>query len=219
MILLRAFGCPFFTEDGSFCVNTPEGIEALRWIQGGVQRGWFPPASENLQLTDMMDLLLNEQLAIGMMNPANQVYFDQKGIDIRQVNFPSVNGMGMSTTFVTGFGVFDNGDTEKIKAAKAFVQFVCNDTELQQACLPNIPTRTSIQELCKDEIMMSDAYKANEVTLVNFTGNLPNWIGVRAVFYPQMQNLLTGEKTPEQVAADIDKACNAAVKEGLSGKE
>ena len=117
----------------------------------------------------------------------------------------------MSTTFVSGFGVFDKGDEEKVKAAKAFVQFVCNDEELQQATLPNVPVRTSYQKLYKDKIVMSDAYAANEPTLVNFTGNLPNWTDVRSVFYPQMQNLLTGDKTPEEVAADIDAACNAAV--------
>lgn len=62
---------------------------------------------------------------------------------------------------------------------------------------------------------MKDAYAENEKTLVNFTNNLPNWIGVRDVFYVQIQNLLTGQKTPEEVAADIDKECNAAVAEGL----
>lgn len=215
MILLRAFGCPFFTEDGSFCVNTPEGIEALRWIQDGVQRGWFPPASENLELSDIMELFMNDQLAVSMMNPANQVFFDQKGTEVRQVNFPGVNGTGLSTTFVTGFGVFDKGDEEKVRVAKDFVRFVCGDIQLQQACLPNIPVSASIQELCKDKILMNDAYAANESTLVNFTDNLPNWIGVRAVFYQQIHNLLTGERTPEEVAADIDAACNAAVKEDV----
>lgn len=216
MVLLRAFGCPFFTDDGSFCLNTPEGIEALAWIQNGVQRGWFPPASENLQLMDLMELFRNSQLAICIMNPSNQSFFDQRGLDVRQVNFPSVNGTGISTTFVSGFGIFDNGDEEKIKAAKAFVKFVCNDMELQQACLPNIPVRTSLQEVYKDRILMNDAYAANESTLVNFTNNLPNWTGVRAVFYPQIQDLLLGEKTPEEVAADIDEVCNAAVKETVN---
>ena len=211
MMLLRAFGCPFFTEDGKFCVNTPEGIKALKWIQDGVGRGWYPPASENLELSDMMELFQNDQLAVCMMNPANVAVFEKADLDARQVNFPSVNGTGMSTTFVSGFGVFDKGDEEKVKAAKAFVKFVCNDEELQQATLPNVPVRTSYQKLYKDKIVMSDAYAANEPTLVNFTGNLPNWTDVRSVFYPQMQNLLTGEKTPEEVAADIDAACNAAV--------
>lgn len=213
MVLLRAFGCSFFADDGSFCVNTPEGVKALKWIQDGVGRGWFPPASENLQISDMMDLFNNNQLAVCMMNPTNQIFFDQNGIEVRKVNFPSVNGTGLSTTFVSGFGVFDNKDEKRIKVAKDFVKFVCNDTELQKASLPNIPARLSQQERFRDEIAMKDAYAANESTLVNFTGNLPNWTGVRAVFYQQIHNLLTGEKTPEEVAADIDEACNAAVKQ------
>lgn len=211
MTLLRAFGSNFFTDDGKFDLSTPEGIKALAWIQDGVKRGWFPPASENLELSDMMELFKNDQLAISMMNPSNMSYFEDSGIDARQVNFPSVNKTGISTTFVTGFGVFDNGDEKKIKVAKDFVKFVCSDQELQKACLPNIPTRTSLQKLYKDEILMSDAYAKNEATLVNFTNNLPNWSDVRSVFYLQIQNLLSGEKTPKEVANDIDQTCNAAI--------
>lgn len=216
MVLLRAFGCPFFTEDGRFCMDTPEGIEALRWIQGGVAKGWFPPSSENLELRDMMNLFQNGQLAVCMMNPSNLALIDSSKADVRQVNFPSVNGSGLSTTFVTGFGVFDNGDPEKVRIGKDFVKFVCNNIELQEMALPNIPVRTSAQKALKDKIFMNKAYADNEPTLVKFTGNLPNWIGVRAVFYLQMQDLLSGEKTPEEVAEAIDRECNAAVGASLA---
>ena len=211
MVLLRAFGCPFFTEDGRFCVNTPEGVEALRWIQDGAAKGWFPPASENLELADMMNLFQNGQLAVNIMNPSNLAFIDESGHDIRLVNFPSVNGFGLSTTFVTGFGVFDNGDEEKIQIGKDFVKFVCENAELQKAALPNIPVRLSMQQLYQEELFMSDAYTANEATLVNFTDNLPNWAGVRNVFYPQIHKLLTGDLTPEEAAEAIDRECNAAV--------
>lgn len=211
MVLLRAFGCPFFTEDGRFCVNTPEGIEALRWIQDGVGKGWFPPASENLELADMMNLFKNGQLAVNIMNPSNLAFIDESGNDIRLVNFPSVNGTGLSTTFVTGFGVFDNGDEEKIQIGKDFVKFVCENAELQKMALPNIPVRLSAQQLYKDELFLSDAYTANEATLVNFTDNLPNWAGVRNVFYPQIHKLLNSDMTPEEAAEAIDRECNAAV--------
>lgn len=217
MVLLRAFGCPFFTDDGRFCVNTPEGIEALRWIQDGVSRGWFPPASENLELTDMMNLFRNGQLAVTVMNPSNITFFESSKLDARQVNFPSADGTGLSTTFVTGFGVFDNGDAEKIKIGKDFVKFVCESTELQEAVIPNIPVRISAQKRDKDKLFMSDAYTANESTLVNFTDNLPNWAGVRAVFYLQIHKLLTGEMTPEEAAAAIDRECNAAVDQFRQG--
>lgn len=219
MVLLRAFGCPFFTDDGEFCVNTPEGIEALRWIQDGVSKGWFPPAAENLELRDMMNLFQNSQLAVNMMNPSNLPFIDSPEVDVHQVNFPSVNGMGLSTTFVTGFGVFDNGDPEKIQIGKDFVKFVCENEKLQEMSLPNIPVRTSVQTLYKDKLFMNDAYAANEKTLVNFTDNLPNWAGVRSVFYLQMHDLLKGKMTPEEAAAAIDRECNAAVKQAQGGEE
>lgn len=211
MTLLRAFGCSFFTEDGKININTPEGIKALTWIQDGVKRGWFPPSSENLQLSDMLELYRNGQLAISMTNPSNMSFFEKNGIDARLVNFPSIDGKGLSTTFATGFGVFDKGDEEKVKVAKAFVKYVCSNEELQEACLPNIPARMSLQKVYKDQILMPDAYANNESTIVNFTDNLPNWTSVRAIFYPQIHDLLTGEKTPKEAAEAIDQQGNAAV--------
>ena len=41
--------------------------------------------------------------------------------------------------------------------------------------------------------------------------NLPNWTSVRAIFYPQIHDLLTGEKTPKEAAEAIDQQGNAAV--------
>lgn len=211
MVLLRAFGCSFFNENGEFQVNTPEGIQALRWIQDGVSRGWFPPTTANIECADCIQLFNNGQMALCVTNPANQTFFDKAGIDARLVNFPSADGKGLSTTFVTGFGVFDNRDEAKIRAAKAFVQFVCADSELTQAVVPNIPVRTSMQEYYHDSINMVDAHSANEDTVVNFTNNLPNWAGVRQAFYPNIHDLLLGAATPEQAAAGIDEGCNRAV--------
>lgn len=216
MVLLRAFGCPFFNEKGAFQVSTPEGIQALRWIQDGVHRGWFPPTTANIECADCIQLFNNGQMALCVTNPANQTFFEKAGIDARLVNFPSADGKGLSTTFVTGFGVFHNGDDARVRAAKAFVQFVCSDSELTQAVIPNIPVRSSMQAYYHDSITMVDAYAANEDTVVNFTNNLPNWAGVRQAFYPEIHDLLLGTLTPEQAAANIDEACNQAVGQAAS---
>ncbi|MFQ9801073.1 MAG: hypothetical protein ACLR23_21495 [Clostridia bacterium] len=69
-------------------------------------------------------------------------------------------------------------------------------------------------EKYKDQIFMLDAFHRNNENAVDFTANNPNWRGVRAVFFPHIQDLLRGDKTAAEVAAALDADCNAAIEAG-----
>ena len=43
---------------------------------------------------------------------------------------------------------------------------------------------------------------------------IQDWQGVRDVFYLNIQDLLKGTKSPEEVAKAIDETCNAALEQG-----
>lgn len=212
MTLLRSHGSNFFDENGNFNLQTDEGIAALKWIQDGCDRGWFPPQSERLEILDNTELFVAGQLAILLTNNTQFAYYED--IDFGCVNFPAANESGIATTFATGFEVFDNGDEDKVEAAKAFVKFVSETDQWAEYSLSGIPARNSICDEHANDIFMLSAFKDNRSNLVDFTNNNPNWRGVREVFYPHMQDLLTKAKTPEQVAAEIDTDCNAAIAEG-----
>lgn len=66
--LLRSAGSSIYDETGHFNLSAPEGVAALRWIQDGVGRGWFPPHAENLEIEDCSSLFRQGQLAIYMVN-------------------------------------------------------------------------------------------------------------------------------------------------------
>lgn len=61
-------------------------------------------------------------------------------------------------------------------------------------------------------------YQNNESNVVDNLNNRPNWEGIRAAFYPNIQELLQGSKTVEEVAKNIDEQCNAAIQKGLADK-
>lgn len=83
--LLRSAGSSIYDDTGHFNLSAPEGIAALRWIQEGVGRGWFPPHAENLEIEDCSSLFRQGQLAIYMVNNASITrYGDTVGL----VNFP-----------------------------------------------------------------------------------------------------------------------------------
>lgn len=220
MTLLRAFGAPFYAEDGSFDVSSPEGVRALEWIASLNERGIIPKGAENLEFIDTIQLFLDGRVAVCPGNIVNvRLAVDEQGLDVFLANFPDPSGAGLVTTFLNGFTVFDNGDADKMRVAKDFVRFIYSDDELLRYALNSTPVNKHLVEQHKDEIAYMDAYSRNAQNAVDFLNNTPNWEGVRAAFYPNMQDLLRGAKTPEEVAAGIDDSCNAAIAEGLEAIE
>lgn len=212
MTLLRSQGSQFFDENGRFHINTPEGIAALQWLVDSYKKGYFPVGCENMEIIDCNDLFLNNQLAIHMTNSATAVNMDLDKTGF--VNFPSRDGDGYNTSFVTGFEVFDNGDAAKLQAAKAFVSYFYGDEDLMNYAQIGIPASKATAERVSQHIFMKEAYTANSANTVDFTANNPNWRGVRDVFYTHIRELLTETKTPVEAAAAIDEDCNTAIEEG-----
>lgn len=120
MSYIRSQGSSFFDENGRFSINTPEGIAGLEWIKELQDGGYFPPNAAELEIADNNDMFVNGQLAIYVINDATESIYD---FECGFVNFPSIDG-GISTNFNTGFEVFDNGDEDKLAAAKAFVKYI-----------------------------------------------------------------------------------------------
>ncbi len=211
--LLRVAGSNLFDETGKFNLDTPEGIEALRWIQDGVAKGWYPPHAENLQIEDCSRLFKNSQLAIYMLNNVSVgKYWDNVGL----VNFPSKDGNGYATEFVSGFQIFDNGDQNKIDIAKDFLSYIYSNDELLSYSAGVLPASKKVSEQYRDEIVGFDMFDDNRDNVVDFNGNNPNTLAVREVFYTCIHDLLMGRTTPEETAKLIDTKCNAIIDDGLA---
>lgn len=213
MTLLRSAGSSFFDEDGHFNLSTPEGIAALRWIQDGVGRGWFPPHAENLEIEDCSSLFKNNQLGIYMVNNAS---IGRYGDTIGLVNFPGPDADGCATTFASGFEVFDNGDPEKMQVAKDFISFVYSSEKWLDYAAGTLPASKAVAERYGDQILAFDLFRENADNVVDFTGNNPDTRAVREVFYPCIHDLLMGNATPEETAEKIDNLCNQAIDEGVA---
>lgn len=215
MTLLQAMGGSLYDENGNFAVDTPEGIAALTWLCSLDEQGYVPENAENLEFIDSVNLFYNSQLAICAVNMTNLADCQVRGLDVFLVNFPALDGKGYATTTTNGFCVFDNGDKEKIQAAKDFIRYIYTDEELMKYTLGTLPVNQSVMNQYKGEIPMIKAYSENEENLTTIVrlDNL-NWQGVRDVFYLNIQDLLKGTKSPAEVAAAIDASCNEALELG-----
>lgn len=213
MSYLRSFGSTIFNESGDFDLESDEAIQALTWIQGGVERGWYPPHPENLEMKDCSELFANKNLVLYNFNGANKSLYDDLD-NYGFVNYP----VNVATSFINGFEVFDNGSEAKIQAAKDFIRYIYETEEWLDLSAGTLPVSKKVSEKYADQIIMLSDFTANTNHVVNFMNNSPNWQGtddsVRSVFYPHITDLLAGRVTPEECAAGLNADCNAALTSG-----
>ncbi|MCM1134686.1 MAG: extracellular solute-binding protein [Clostridium sp.] len=213
MSYIRAFGSAIFDADGHFNFESEEAVKALEWIQSGVDKGWYPPHPENLEISDCNELFSNGQLAIHIFNNANFSLYDNIN-NYGYVNFPG----NVATSFVTGFEVFDNGDELKVQTAKDFIRFIYENDEWLDISAGNIPASRTVSEKYQHQITMLDEFTKNSENVVDFMNNSPNWQGndtsVRSVFWPNIHELLAKSITPQECAKMLDETCNAALDTG-----
>ena len=207
---LRAFGGAVFDSEGNFDFTGEKIVRALAWLQRGVDRGWYPPHPENLEMKDCSELFANGQLAVYMFNNANRALYS----DLEHYGFVNYPG-NIATTFVNGFEVFDNGDADRLEAALAFLEYLYRTEEWLDLSAGNMPVSRKVLARYADRIAMLSDFSANAVHVVDFMRNSPNWQGrensFRNVFWPHIHNLLAGATSPEECAAALNAACNAAL--------
>ncbi len=211
MSFMHIFGGTVFDAEGKFDFECEETVRALKWLQDGVDRGWYAPHPENIEIIDNQQLFQSGRLALYIFNNANYIIYDDIEENYGFVNFPG----NIATSFITGFQVLDNGDKEKIKVSKDFIKFIYEDPEIMEMSAGNIPESKTVTEKYADEIFMLPEFSANAANVIDFMHNSPNWQGsdnsVRSVFWPHIHDLLSGAVTPEECAAALNRDCNAAV--------
>lgn len=219
MALLRSQGSTLYDENGRFNLEAPEGVAGLAWLDMLNKQGYVPKGAENLELASVIKLFDNGQLAICPGNKTTMLSEHAAGFTPFAANFPTPDGKGCATTFLTGFTVFDNGDADRVQVAKDFARFIVSDDAYLRYTYSGTPVNKSYIErsgVTGEVAQLDAAFVANSENVYDFLNNTPNWAGVRDVFYLGIQDLLRGTITPEEAAAAIDETCNAAIDEGYA---
>lgn len=213
MTLVRSRGTEMF-DSYELKLYNEEGIAGFRWIADCYKKGYFPKNTEQLTLSDNLDLLSKGKLAIAMSNPISFAHYNKPELDLHRANFPNDKD-GLETAFIAALMAFDNQSEEKLKIAKDFVAFVCSDPDLVKSSINGIPIRQSVISQIQDtQIPALNAYIRNSHTVISVSHNLPNWSGVRKYYIQGLQDLLNGKRTPEETAMYIQEKGNAAITSG-----
>ena len=208
-------------EHTEYTVDSPENIKALEELKKakGVN---FDPA---LVGGDEINLFRNGTLAMSLCwNSAQQNNKDNgeagktnNGDEIIPMMFPTDKGDPQLCGGIWGFGIFDNGDENKIKAAKAFIRFMCNDPEQAKLSVQTtgyFPTHEKMTGVY-DGTEIADTMKMFTEQFMPHFGDyyqvVPGWAQARTEWWNMLQKIGQGGDVKTELAAFQEKA-NAAAK-------
>lgn len=221
MMYLRMFGNQFFDEAGDLVLNEKSGVEALDFLEQLKDEKLMASGPESLVSNDVNAMFQNQQVAVSFSNAMlfNGMLISMDAgtvapFDARLANVPGKE-QPVSFTYVLGSGVFNTNGEKRKELAKDFVKFYSENQELIQASTNFLPVRTSVADAHKADLPFWDAYLANDQYVVNFSNNTPGYAEVRNALYPELQAVMTGEKSSQEALDNFVKTGNKVIEKGL----
>ncbi len=128
------------------------------------------------------------------------------GFEILPVTFPSDDGIPELCGGIYGFGIFDNGDAEKIEAAKDFIRFLTSDPEEYKKAV-RMANGFPVMDTLKDDDL-TDLYEQDDamnqfIPFMQYFGDyyqvVPGWPEARAAWWQMLQEIGAGSDMEESV--------------------
>ena len=129
------------------------------------------------------------------------------GDEILFMGFPSESGKPALQGGIWGFGIFDNGDDNKIAASKTFIDFMANSDETAKAVKTStyFSVKNSLSDLYADDAIMSE-YQKLMPYLGDYYQVTPGWAEARTAWWNMLQQV--GQGTG--VTTAVTEFCNTA---------
>jgi len=221
MMYLRMFGNQFFDENGELNVNEKSGVEALSFLKKLNEEQLMASGPESLVSNDVNAMFQNQQVAVSFTNAMlfNGMLGAMKdgtveNFDARLANVPGKK-MPVSFTYVLGSGVFNKNGEKRKDLAQDFVKFYSENKELVEASINFLPIRNSVADAHKADLSYLAAYLDNDKYVVNFSNNSPGYAEIRNALYPELQAVMTGDKTPKAALDNFVNTGNKVIDRGL----
>lgn len=195
------YGGTFTDENHStYTVDSEENKKALRLLkdQKGIE---FRP---DMTSSDEIARFCSGELAMAFCWNASieitQIVSNPElDFDVFPMAFPVSEGEPKLQGGIWGFGIFDNGDEDRIEAAKTFVRYMTeNDSSYRQAVLASAfwPVR-DMAEIYENDLLMTE-YSRFMQYMGDYYQVTPGWVDAREGWWKMLQKIGAGE--------DIDTA-------------
>ena len=129
------------------------------------------------------------------------------GDEILFMGFPSESGKPALQGGIWGFGIFNNGDDNKIAAAKTFINFMANSEETAKAVKTSsyFSVKNSLSDLYADDEIMNE-YQKLMPYLGDYYQVTPGWAEARTAWWNMLQQVGAGE----DVTTAVTEFCTTA---------
>ena len=129
------------------------------------------------------------------------------GDDILFMAFPTDSGDPQLCGGIWGFGIFDNGDDNKIAASKTFIDFMANSDETAKAVKTStyFSVKNSLSDLYADDAIMSE-YQKLMPYLGDYYQVVPGWAEARTAWWNMLQQVGSGA----DVTTAVNEFCTTA---------
>ena len=129
------------------------------------------------------------------------------GDDILFMAFPTDSGDPQLCGGIWGFGIFDNGDDNKIAASKTFIDFMANSDETAKAVKTStyFSVKNSLSDLYADDAIMSE-YQKLMPYLGDYYQVTPGWAEARTAWWNMLQQVGSGA----DVTTAVNEFCTTA---------
>lgn len=212
-------GGTIIAEDLSkYTLNSAGNAAALQWLVDSVKSGLTLKGGEALASNDMIDMFLQEKIAVSILyNPVLKASSQKK----KTSNFeevyvpyptPSLSQKPFLEAFIGGIGIFDNKDPRKVEAAKKLADFIANDKDTFRQNLVStgaFSVRSSVTGL------YNDAEAKYSESMIKYLGTyynaVPGFAEMRTYYFPMLQQVLLGQTTPQKGLDEFVNKANATL--------
>lgn len=185
----------------SYTVDSKENIRALRLLYDleGID---FEPS---YTAADEIDLFCRKELAMAFcwnstMEIRQTINHPELNFEIFPMAFPTDAGQPRLTGGIWGFGVFDNGDGQKIQAAKEFIRYLTEDDDLYKRAVRTSscwPVRDMGNVYTNDRLMTE--YSIFMPYMGDYYQVVPDWADARTAWWKMLQEIAGGADAAQAV--------------------
>lgn len=200
-LAMNLYDAQFANADHTeYIMNSPEGVKGLQQLADWVKEGILT-YDAGLVAGDELGLFANQTVAMSFCWNAAQPVTQKETINgaftPMAVAFPSEDGTPELCGGIWGFGIFDNGDADKVAASKAFIEFVCDDPVQGPASVAVtgfFPVRASYGNIyagTEDEARMAE-FAPFAQWLGDYYNVTPGWAEQRTEWWNLLQRIFAG---------------------------
>ncbi len=210
-------------EHTEYTWGSEENIEALKWLYDNPAIAYDPGIAGGDEIALFYNGTLNVAFCWNIaqqLNPNSANTGAEKtlnGDDIMFMSFPSAGGTDAKLQGgIWGFGIFDNGDSAKIEAAKTFIKYFCDSAATADAvkaanyfAVRDTAEGVDLSGIWADNEIMAE-YNVLMPLLGDYYQVTTGWAEARTCWWNMLQQVGASDGSVEAISAAVETYVNQA---------